>query len=119
MATINARTINQYKFKYHIIFSASFHKINEDDQRIDEIDLFINLEIFQNLTESEINNIDVKFQLEHQIQIPEKEENGWIKNKIKSMKIGLYKTGELNSSSYVKFPVISNAIFNIKNNDIY
>ena len=35
MATINARLINQYKFKYHILFSASFYKINEEDQRSD------------------------------------------------------------------------------------
>ena len=43
MATIYARLRNQYKFKYHKIFSASFYKINEEDQRSDEIELFINL----------------------------------------------------------------------------
>ena len=32
MASIYPRLINQYKFKYHIIISASFYKINEDDQ---------------------------------------------------------------------------------------
>ena len=43
MATIYARLINQYKFKYHILLSASFHKINEKDQRNHETELFINL----------------------------------------------------------------------------
>ena len=43
MATIYARLINRYKFKYHMLFSASFHKINEEDQRSDEIELFFNL----------------------------------------------------------------------------
>ena len=44
MATIYARIIKQYKFKYRILFSASFHKINEEDQRSDEIELFISFE---------------------------------------------------------------------------
>ena len=29
MSIIYARLINQYKFRYHTIFSASFYKINE------------------------------------------------------------------------------------------
>ena len=92
MATIYARLINQYKFKYHILFSASFYKINEEDQRSDEIELFINLNINNNLTETDINNIDVKSQLEHQIQVQETKESGWIFDKINSMKIRFYKT---------------------------
>ena len=117
MATIYARLINQYKFKYHILFSASFYKINEEDQRSDEIELFINLNININLTETDINNIDVKSQLEHQIQIQETKESGWIFDIINSMKIRFYKTSDLNGSSYVKIPLRSNAPINIKNND--
>ena len=117
MATIYARLINQYKFKYHILFSASFYKINEEDQRSDEIELFINLKINNNLTETDVNNIDVKSQLEHQIQTQETKESGWIFDKINEMKIRFYKTDELNGSSYVKIPLRSNAPVNIKNND--
>ena len=69
MATIYNRILNQYMFKYHILFSASFYKIKKEDQRSDEIELFINLNINKNLTESDISNIDVISQLEHQIQI--------------------------------------------------
>ena len=69
MAPIYARLLNQYKFIYHIIFAASFYKAIEDDRRSDEIELFINLNIKNNLTEIDINNLDVKSQLEHQIQI--------------------------------------------------
>ena len=71
MSFIFARLINQYKFKYHTLFSASFYKINEEDQRDNEIELYINLKIIHNLTESDIDNIDVRSQLEHQIQIQE------------------------------------------------
>ena len=117
MATIYARLINQYKFKFHILFSASFYMINEEDQRSDEIELFINLKFSNNLTETDIINIDVKCQIEHQIQVQETKESGWIFDKINSMKIRFYKTEELNGSSYVKIPLRSNALINIKNND--
>ena len=59
LSAIYARLINQYKFKYHTLFSASFYKINEEDQRSNEIELYINLKINHNLTESDIDNIDV------------------------------------------------------------
>ena len=60
MATIYARLMNQYKFRYHILFSVSFYEINEEDQRRDEIELFFNLNINHKLTETDIDNIDVK-----------------------------------------------------------
>ena len=110
LSVIFARLINQYKFKYHILFSASFYKINEEDQRSDEIELFINLNINNNLTEADINKIDVQSQLEHQIQMQETKESGWIFDKINSMRIRFYKTEELNGSSYVKIPLRSNAL---------
>ena len=119
LSVIYARLINQYKFKYHNLFSASFYKINEEDQRSDEIELFINLNINNNLIESDIDNIDIKSQLEHQIQIQETKESGWIFDKINSMRIRFYKTGELNGSSYVKIPLRTNALINIKINDKY
>ena len=119
LSVIYARLINQYKFKYHTLFSASFYKINEEDQRNNEIELYINLKINNNLTESDIDNIDVRSQLEHQIQIQEMKESGWIFDKINSMKISFYKTIELNGTSYVKIPLRTNAILNIQNNDKY
>ena len=69
LSGIYARLINQSKFKYHTLFSASFYRINEKDQRNNEIELYMNLKINHNSTESDIDNIDVRSQLEHQIQI--------------------------------------------------
>ena len=91
LSIIFARLINQYKFKYDTLFSASFYKINEEDQRNNEFELFMNLKINHNLTESDIDNIDVRSQLEHQIQIQETKESGWIFDKINSMKISKLK----------------------------
>ena len=81
MATIYARLINQNRFKYHILLSASFSKINEGDERNDEIEFLISLNINHNLTETDIDNIDVNSQLENQIQIQETKESGWIFDK--------------------------------------
>ena len=119
LSVIYARLINQYKFKYHTLFSASFYKINEEDQRNNEIVLYMNLKIINNLTESDIDNIDIRSQIEHQIQIQEMKESGWIFDKINSMKISFYKTTELNGTSYVKLPLRTSAILNVQNNDKY
>ena len=88
MSTIYARIINWYKFKYHKIFSASFHKINEEDQRSDETALFNIWKNIHNSRETDINNIDFKSQLEQQIQFQKTKDSGWIFDKIYSMKIG-------------------------------
>ena len=70
-----------------------------------------------NLTETDNNDIDVKSQLDHQIQIQVTKESGWIFDKISSKKIRFYKTEELNGPSYVKIPLRSNTLISIKNND--
>ena len=119
MATTYARLLNRYIFKYHIIFSASFHKINEEDQRSDEIELFINLKIFKNLTENDNDMIDFESQLEYRIHVQEKKDSGWVFDEINSMEIRFYKTGELNGSSYDETPLRSNALINIRNDDEY
>ena len=117
MATIHANLTIQNKYKYHILFSASFYKINEEDQRSEEIELFINLNISNTLPETDINTIDVKSQLEHQIEIQKTKESVGLFDKINSRKIRFFKTGELTGSSYVKVPLRSNASIIIENID--
>ena len=119
LSVIYARLINQYKYEYHTLFSASFYKINEEDQRYNEIEIYMNLKINHSLTESDIDNLDVRSQLELQIQIQDNKEFGWIFDKFNSMKISIYKTVELNGTYYVKIPLRSNAILNIQNNENY
>ena len=119
LSVIYARLINQNKYKYHTLFSASFYKINEEDQRKNEIELYMNLNINLNLTESDFDNIDVRSQLEHQKQVQETKKSGWILDKNNSMKKSFYKTVELNGTSYVKIPLRSSAILNVQNNDKY
>ena len=68
MAFIYARLINQYKFKYQCTFLARFDKLDEDGEILDETELFINLKINHNLTESDLRNINIRWDLERQIQ---------------------------------------------------
>ena len=77
LSVIFGRIIFQYNYKYHTLFSASFYKINEEDRRNNDIELCINLKYNHNLTESVFQNLDVRSQLEHQIQVQETKESGW------------------------------------------
>ena len=119
LAVVYARLINQNKFKYQTVFSEKFDKQDEDNQVLDERELFINLNINQNLTESNLMKIDIKSPLEHQIQQQEMKGSGWRFDKINSMTVYFYKTSEMNGRSYVKIPLRSNTILNIENNDKY
>ena len=109
--------MNQYKFKYQTVFSAIIDKQNDNNQVVDEAVIFINLNFNHNLTQTDIDNIDVKYPLEYQIQLQEMKESAWRFDKINSMIVYFYKAGELNGSNYVKIPLISNAILNIENNE--
>ena len=117
MFVIYAKLINQDKFKYHTLISVSFCKINEDDQKNNEIGLYINLNTNHNITESDFDIIDLRSQLEHQIQVQEMKESGRIFDKMNSMKTSFYKTGEMNGSSYVKIPLRSSALVKNRNDD--
>ena len=85
MSVIYARLINQYIFKYQTVFSARFDKQNEDNQVVDETEIFNNLNINHTLTQTDIDNIDVKSPLEHQIQQQEMKDSGWRFDKTISM----------------------------------
>ena len=119
MSIIYARLINQYKFRYQTVFSARFDKQDEDGQILDETELFLNLNINQNLTQSDIDNNNITFPLERQIQTQEMKDSGWSFDKLYSMTIHFYKTNEMNGSNYIKIPLRSNAILNFENNDKY
>ena len=119
LAKIYARLINQNTFKYQTVFSARFDKQYEDGELIDETDLFINLNINHNLTQSDLDKINIISPLEFQIQQQEMKDSGWRFDKIISMTIYFYKTTEMNGSNYLKIPLRSNAILNIENNDKY
>ena len=62
--------------------STRFDKQNEGAQVLDEIELQINLKLNKNLTDFDIDNIDVKSLLKHQSQNHESKKSGWRFDKI-------------------------------------
>ena len=58
---IHARILNRYKFKFQTVFSVSFDKQDEDYQLLVETELFINLSVNHNLTQSDLDKIDTKY----------------------------------------------------------
>ena len=86
VSVIYAILINQYKHKHQTVFSARFDKQDENNQLLDETEIFINLNINHNLTESDLDKIDFKSSLEHQIQQQEMmKDSGWRFDKKNSM----------------------------------
>ena len=77
------------------------------------------MNINHNLTETDLENIDIKSPLEHQTQQQEKKDYGWRIDKINSMTVYFFKTVEMNGLNYVKIPLRICAILNIENNDKY
>ena len=84
---------------------------------MDEKELFINFNINHNLTQTDLDNIDVVSPLEHQKRQQEMKDSGWRFDKINRMTVYFYKTNEMNGSNYVKIPLRSNSILNVENND--
>ena len=119
MSHIYAKFINQYKFKYQISFMLLFYKFEEDGDIRKEAEMTVNLNRTNNLTQSEIDNVDIQWDLEARKQNLEMQESGWIFRRVNSMTISYYNTGNMDGSSYVKIPLRSSAIVNIKNDDKY
>ena len=72
-----------------------------------------------NLTQSDLDRIDIRSPLEYQIQQQEMKDSGWRFDKIISLTVYFYKTNEMNGSVYIKIPLRSNAILNVEINDKY
>ena len=104
LSVIYARLMNQYKFKYQTVFSARFDKQNEDNQVLNETELFINLNINHNLTQTDIDNIDVRSSLERQIQQQEMKDSGCRFDKRNSMTIFFFKLVNWMVQIMLRFP---------------
>ena len=59
------------------MFSSRFDKQDEDDQVLDEIDLYLVLSIIRNFRESDNDIIDIRSQTEQQTENKQSKDNGW------------------------------------------
>ena len=73
------------------MFSSRFDKQDADDQVLDETVLYIVLSIIRNFTESDIDFIDIRFQIEQQTENQESKDSVWRFDKFNSMTIYVYK----------------------------
>ena len=119
MAHIYAKYINQYKFKNQLYFMLLFYKFEEDGDIRTEAEMTITLNMTNNLTQSEINNVNIQWDVEARKQNLEMRESGWVFQRVNSMTISFYNTGNMDGCSYVKIPLRSSAIVNVKNDDKY
>ena len=87
LSVIYARLINQNKFKYQTFCPARFDKQVEDEQGLDETELFINLNVNHKLTESDLAKSEVRSPLEHQIQQQELKKSFWSFDKTTSVTV--------------------------------
>ena len=96
-----------------------FNKFEEDGDIRKEAEVVVNLSMINNLTESEIDNANIQWEVEARKQNLEMRESGWHFQRVNSLTISFYNTGNMDGSSYVIIPLRSSAILYIKNNDKY
>ena len=109
LATIYARKINQYKFKYQLVFSVRFDT-QDKNNKVKKTQLYLNLKKNRKLTQSDIDIIIIRCQLESQKLNLELEDSGWSFDKVNSMTKYFNKTTELKSSIFVKIPLRPSSI---------
>ena len=74
---VYAKLINKYKFKYKLNFLLLFNKYGEDIDITSEIKLPITFGITRNLTQSDIDIINIHWTIEKRIKGIEKKVAGW------------------------------------------
>ena len=119
MPHIYAKILNQFNFKYQTLLSSTFDKQDEDNRVLEEFELYINLKINRNITESDIDKNDVGSQLEQQIENQESKNSCRTFDRTNSVTIYFNKASELNGSSKVIISFKSSAKRNIRNDDKY
>ena len=110
--------INQFKFK--IRFYANVRYLKEQGGELsEEVNHYIGVDIIHILTRLQLNDIDIMTELDNGIENRDMEGSGWNFQGINHLKIYFHKTNPINGQTYIKFPIRSNAILNIQNNDTY
>ena len=110
--------IQQFKFK--IRFYANVRYLLEpEDAPSEEGNHYIGVDIINILTRLQLNDIDIMTELDNEIERRDMEGSGWNVPGINHLKIYFHKTNPINGMTYVEFPIRTNAILNIQNNDSF
>ena len=110
--------INQFKFKIRFYANVRYLK-NQEDEPPEIENHYVGVDIIDNSTRLQLNDIDIMSELDNEIDRRDMEGSGWNVQGINHLKIYFHKTNPINGRTYIKFPIRSNAILNIQNNDSY
>ena len=110
--------INQFKFKIKVFANVRYLKNNGEDP-IEVVDHHIAINIIENLTRIQLNDLDIMTDIDNEIQRRDMAGSGWNIQGINNLKIYFHKTNPINGRTYIKFPIRTNAVLNIQNNDSY
>ena len=110
--------IKQFKFKIRFYANVKY-LLNQEDEPPEEINHYIGVDIIDNLTRLQLNDIDIMAELDNEIENRDMERSGWNVQGINHLKIYFHKTNPINGQTYIEFPIRTNAILNIQNNDSY
>ena len=110
--------IKQFKFKIRFYANVKF-LLEHEDELSEEVNHYIGVDIINILTRLQLNDLDIMADLDNEIESRDMEGSGWNVQGINHLKIYFHKTNPINGQTYVKFPIRTNSILNIQNNDTY
>ena len=110
--------IRQFQFKIRFFANVKY-LLNHQDEPPEEVNHYVGVDIIHILTRLQLNDIDIMTDLDNEIDNRDMEGSGWNVQGINHLKIYFHKTNPINGRTYIKFPIRSNAILNIQNNDSY
>ena len=110
--------INQFKFKIRFFANVKY-LLNHEDEAPEEANHYIGVDIIHILTRLQLDDIDIMTDLDNEIESRDMEGSGWNVQGINHLKIYFHKTNPINGMTYIDFPIRTNAILNIQNNDSY
>ena len=110
--------IKQIKFEIKVYANVRYEEYTGNEPT-EVINHHILVQFFDNLTRIQLSELDIMKSLENEIQRREMQGSGWNLQGINYLKIYFHKTKALNGMTYVIFPIRTNSILNIQNNDTY
>ena len=110
--------IRQFQFKIRFYANVKY-LLNHEDEPPEEVNHYVGVDIIHILTRLQLNDIDIMTDLDNEIENRDMEGSGWNVQGINHLKIYFHKTNPINGRTYIEFPIRTNAILNIQNNDSY
>ena len=108
------------QFKIKIRFYANVkYFLEHEDELPEEANHYIGVDIIIILTRLQLDDLDIMTDLDNEIETRDMQGSGWNAQGIIHLKIYFHKTNPINGMTYEKFPIRTNSILNIQNNDTF